>query len=343
MNAKRSGWKPKLIAIFVSCLMIVVLLGIGELYCRWFTRINFLDSSVGLFTADRFGPTYGNTPNYKGESFGEAFYTDANGFRIEREFRSIAASDAPAILIVGDSVSFGPAIRDDLTIAGHLRRGLRNERIYNSSAIGYDATAYRNVIASLVPQRPEVKTVLLFYCLNDLTDVSAADIKSQINDNGEIYATSDSSSVRKINDYLRSRSKLYLWLKNALRDTQMIYFQNDLASYQKSDKYLEDGLRPLAEIKQQLDAADISLKVFVLPYEAQLRKNTPPDFLLPQQKVDDFLKQNGIQFFDLTQDLQNSGDTHSLFLYGDPMHLSEKGHELVAKKVCSTIPDCKPQ
>ncbi|MEP7076862.1 MAG: hypothetical protein ABI878_13730 [Acidobacteriota bacterium] len=342
MNAKRSGWRPKLIAFLVSCLMIAMLLGAGELYCRWFTKINFLDSSVGLFTANRFGDSYGNTPNYKGESFGEVFYTDANGFRIEPEFRSTAASDAPAILIVGDSVSFGPAMRDDLTIAGHLRRSLPNERIYNSSAIGYDATSYRNVVATLIPQRPEVKSVLLFYCLNDLTDVSAADIKSQINDNGEIYATTDTSPLRTINDYLRSRSKLYLWLKNALRDTQLIYFQNDLASYQKSDKYLQDGLRPLAEIKEQLDLAGVSLKVFVLPYEAQLRKNTPPDLLVPQQKVDNFLKQNHIEFFDLTQDLQSSGDTHSLFLYGDPMHLSEKGHELVAKKVCATIPDCKP-
>ena len=343
MNAKRSGWKPKLIAFFVSCLMIVVLLSIGELYCRWFTRINFLDSSVGLFTADRFGPTYGNTPNYKGESFGEAFYTDENGFRIEPDLKSKAASNAPAILIVGDSVSFGPGVRDDETIAGHLRRSLPNERIYNSSAIGYDATAYKNVVATLIPQRPEVKTVLLFYCLNDLTDVSASDIKSQINDNGEIYASNDTSLIRKVNDYLRSRSKLYLWLKNALRDTQMIYFQNDLASYQRSDKYVQDGLRPLAEIKQQLDTAGVSLKVFVLPYEAQLRKNTPPDFLLPQRKVEDFLKQNQIESFDLTQDFQNSGDTHSLFLYGDPMHLSEEGHELVAKKVCATVPDCKPQ
>lgn len=343
MNAKRSGWKPKLIAFFVSCLMIVVLLGIGELYCRWFTKINFLDSSVGLFASNRFGDSYGNTPNYKGESFGGLFYTDANGFRIEPEFRSTAADNSPAILIVGDSVSFGPAIRDDQTIAGHLRRSLPNERIYNSSAIGYDATAYRNVVATLIPQHAEVKTVLLFYCLNDLTDVSSTDIKSQINDNGEIYATNDTSLVRKINDYLRSRSKLYLWLKNALRDTQMIYFQNDLASYQKSDKYIQDGLRPLAEIKQKLDAAGVSLKVFVLPYEAQLRKNAPANFLLPQQKVDELLKQNQIEYFDLTQEFQNSGDTHSLFLYGDPMHLSELGHELVAKKVCSTIPDCKPQ
>src|SRR5438874_10688623 len=96
--------KPKLIALAMSCLMVLLLMTIGELYCRWFTRINFLDNSSGVFTYKRFGNTYGNTPNFTGVSFGETFSTDANGFRTD------GAGDphsATAILIMGDSVAFG--------------------------------------------------------------------------------------------------------------------------------------------------------------------------------------------------------------------------------------------
>src|SRR5947208_15735991 len=106
--------KRKLGALAMSVLMILVLLGLGELYCRWFTRINFLDNISGVFTYKRYGNTYGNTPNFTGVSFGETFSTDANGFRTD------GATDPhspAAILIMGDSVAFGPAIKDDVAIA----------------------------------------------------------------------------------------------------------------------------------------------------------------------------------------------------------------------------------
>jgi hypothetical protein len=46
----------------------LVLLGAGELYFRWFTRINFQGSSRDMFIARKFGDSYGNASDYEGTS-----------------------------------------------------------------------------------------------------------------------------------------------------------------------------------------------------------------------------------------------------------------------------------
>jgi hypothetical protein len=53
--------------------------------------------------------------------------------------------------------------------------------------------------------------------------------------------------------------------------------------------------------------------------------------LLPQRIVDNFLRRNEIDYYDAAEKFMNSGIiAEDLYLYGDPMHLSEKGHRLVS-------------
>jgi hypothetical protein len=343
MRGKKSGWKQKLLMLTVSTFFVIALIGIGEAYCRLFTRINFLDNSRGLFQYGRFGTTYGNTPNFEGISFGEIFYTDAEGFRIDPESTSNTPVDAPGILIMGDSVAFGPALKDDKTIAGVLRRSLPERKVINGAAIGYDTFDYKNAVSGIVAKHPEIKIVLLFFCLNDVNDASAQLIRSQKVQEPESEAAS-SSIPRKLNDYLRSRSKLYLWLKNALVDTQMAYFRNDLGSYQRGEENVNPSLQPLVDLDRLLKEKGIELKVFVSPYEAQLRPESPPDFLEPQRKITTFLSTNGVENYDATSEFQKHlPNTKILFLYGDPMHVSADGAKLLAGSACEKILGCKLQ
>ena len=53
---------------------------------------------------------------------------------------------------------------------------MQNVRFYNSSVIGYSLHDYANVVDQFVPLKPEIKYVFLFYCLNDVYDVSAEQI-----------------------------------------------------------------------------------------------------------------------------------------------------------------------
>jgi lysophospholipase L1-like esterase len=339
MSKKKSSWKHKLAAVLVSCFIIVIVLLLGEVFCRlFFTRITFLESSRYLFTPHRFGASFGNTPNLEGLSFSEKFNTDENGFRYDPEFKSTAPKDAPAILIIGDSVSFGPGVKETETIAGRLRRALPNEQIYNASVLGYDTFDYKNVVTSVIKQKPEIKTVLLFYCLNDLSDVSAQLIRQQ----SETFENPDAlrerpNIARRINEYLRTRSKLYLWLRSMLYDSSRTYFLNDFLFYKQDDAELQPGLQPLADLNETLAASGIKLKVFLMPYETQLRPGSPPEYFTPQEKVAKFLKQNNIDYYDAIADFKKTDSPALLFIFGDPMHLSAEGHRLAAQTVCKEL------
>jgi len=340
MEARKTGWKPKLLMLVVSSFFIIAILGVAELYCRMFTGINFLDNSRGLFAYNRFGNTYGNTPNFEGISFGEPFRTDENGFRIDPATYERPATDNPAILIMGDSVAFGPAIPESQTISGNLRSRVSGSKIYNGAAIGYDTFDQRNATLGFVNEHPEIKSVFAFFCLNDVSDASAQMIRSRTPQTSEAVAESV-SILRRINDFLRSRSKLFLWLKNALVDIEMSYFQSDLLNYQKGEANVFASLQPIAELKNELVSRGVRLKVFITPYEAQLRPGTPQEFLQPQQLVTQFLRQNDVEYYDTTPDFQRaSNGSSSLFLYGDPMHLSADGTKLVADVVCANTDAC---
>ena len=188
--------------------------------------------------------------------------------------------------------------------------------------------------------------MLLFYCLNDVSDVSAQQVVQTLSGLQEAdqadqdrFAslgyrfTSIQSAIHSLNVYLRSRSKFYLFLKGALTDPAMRYFKQDLAEYQKGNDHVTASLRPLEEIAKKLAARRITFEVFVMPYEAQVRTMVPAN-LLPQRMVDGFLRRNEIDYYDPAEKFMNSGIiAEDLYLYGDPMHLSEKGHRLVSEIV----------
>lgn len=333
--SRKSNWKHRLAAVLISCFMLFFVLLLGELYCRLFTNIDFLENSKELFTPNRYGRSWGNTPNLEGIASGQVFHIDADGFRADPEFTPTAPANAPAILIVGDSVSFGVALKDYETVSAHLRRAITGRRFYDSSAIGYSTSEYKNVVDSLIKQKPDIKTVVLFFCLNDIDEISAAQIKQQM-DPGVILQEEAKTLPRAINQFLRTRSKLYLLIKKHLQNTQMMYFQADAQRY-RDDEAVKHGMRYMADVKRTLDEAGVRLKVFILPYEVQLRPGSPDDFLMPQRKIVEYLRASNIDYYDTTTDLRNAGLSEDLYLFDDPMHLSAKGHKILADIVCNNL------
>lgn len=331
---KKASFKHRLMLLLGSCLFMFALLGVGELYCRWFTRIKLLGNSRDMFVGNRYGGSYGNVPNYEGISFDTKFRTDENGFRVDPNFPDPKSNTA--VLIVGDSVSFGPGVEEPETFTGRLRRSKSDLHFYNSSVIGYGVNDYANIVNTIVPQRPEVKYVLLFYCLNDVYNSSAQQINQQVGTNAPLDPNGEGGgggALRSINDTLRTRSKLYMFVKNALRDTPMSYFKADLPEYQKGQESIDADLRPLEEINGKLSASGIRFKVFVLPYAAQVRAKQEAD-LLPQKLVGNFLRQRNIDYYDTTRRFMDSGIYwRDLYIYGDPMHFSEDGHRILSEIV----------
>lgn len=331
MDDRATRFRHLALRLCFSGVVVFGVLGLAELAVRGLTDVNFLDSSRGGFVAQRFGNSYGNTPNFEGVSYGVAFATDAEGFRIDPGFTPTTTRDSPAVLMLGDSVLFGSGVTDDRTIAGHLRQTQPDVTIYNAAAVGYDTFDYLNVAESLLPAKADVRTVYVVYCLNDLIAVSSQAVKQSLNPSPDSPPPPHQSLLRLANDYLRSRSKMYLVLKSLLRDTQMIYFEHDLAQYQDEDTVIS-GLQPLVDLKRLLDDRGVRLKVFVSPYEAQLRPGRPDAHLRPQARLASFFAERGIDAYDMTPDFEAASPANSraLFLYGDPMHLNARGHEVVA-------------
>jgi hypothetical protein len=327
----------KALLVLGSVTLVLLIVCAGELYCRWFTRINFLGISRGMYVAHAYGDSYGNRPDHRGTAFGVEVQTDSNGFRIDPTFRSPASGDA--ILILGDSVAFGAGVDPSKTVAGLLQRALPSSRVYNSSVIGYGLHDYANVVSHFLPGKPEIKHAILFYCLNDIYDTSAEQIVQEVNETGPKLNPFSSFQAFAVsaNGYFRSHSKLYLYLKNVLTDPAMRYFKQDLSEYQRRVTHLDDVLRPLREIADELAAKDVTFEVFVMPYAAQLRTKEEGT-LLPQQLVDAFLHKNGIAYYDTADAFLKSNVPRSdLYLYGDPMHLSEVGHRLSFEFVRSEL------
>ena len=339
MIKKKTSWKHKLAAILFSCLVILIVVLLGELACRMFTRIQFLETSRYLFTPRRFGISFGNTPNLEAMLMSARINIDENGFRYDPEFRSAAPPDAPTILIVGDSVPFGPGVAEKYTMASLMSHALPNERIYNLAVPGYDTFDYKNVTDIVVSQKPNIKTVLLFYCLNDVSNVSAEQIRAQTETFEDPDKPKEAQSLsRRINDYLRTRSKLYLWLRSWLYDSSKNYFLSDTAFYfNKDDEALKPAWQPLADLNESLTRSGIKFKVFLMPYEAQVRPNTPPEYLKPQERVAKFLKEHNIDYYDATPDFKQAKAPDELFILGDPMHLSADGHRIAAQVMCKEI------
>jgi hypothetical protein len=323
----------KVLLILCSTFLVVLVVCAGELYCRWFTRVNFGGISRGLFVGQMFGDSYGNRPDYHGIAFGADVQTDLNGFRIDSTF-SGPTSDG-AVLILGDSVAFGVGVDSAKTVAALLQRSMPRVRFYNSSVIGYGLHDYAYVVKQFVPMHPEITQVLLFYCLNDIYETNAEQILQQVNEPGKGPGMFSSLPVllSTTNEYLRSRSKLYLYVKAMISDPALRYFQADYAEYLRRIDHIDESLQPLVVIAKELATRGVSLNVFMMPYNAQVRTKNDKDFL-PQQLVGEFLRKNGIAYCDAAQAFMKADMApEELYLFGDPMHLSEDGHGLLAKIV----------
>ena len=340
---RRAEW----LLLFGSLLFLLLLGGMLELAVRLFSDVDLLGNSRNLFVANAYRTSNGNAPNVEGSSFGQVVYTDGFGFRVPKGGVAGDAGKAEAILILGDSVGFGPAVEEPETFAGLLRARFPDKRIYNSSVIGYATRDYRNVVESFVPEHPEVKSVVLVFCLNDISESSSRNIdrylkadeqKAEPRRPPEQNLTEMLRSftfLSDANDFLRSRSKLYLFLRHRLLKTQLRDWKSALRLY--SDERtadVEHAARDIAAIAAQLEQRRIPLAVVLSPFEYQLRSPDDPDAQVPQQKLGELLRELGVGYIDprpafLAEGLRST----DYFLAYDSMHFSARGHRVIADRI----------
>lgn len=233
---------------------------------------------------------------------------DELGFRIDPDVQDPIG--APGILLIGDSVTFGPGVTERETFAGRLRRAHPDRRIYNAGAIGYDVNDDAEAVTRLLPAL-NVRDLFVIYNLNDLSTRTTEDVPNALD------------------AWLSQRSKLYLFAKGSIRDTSMTFFEAALAPYHRDAALISAALTPLVRMRDAAVRANVHLTVVVLPYEPQVRTSPAPD-LTPQRVVTGFLRGRQIRFEDARPKFASAGGRPAdLFLFDDPMHLSAAGHDVV--------------
>lgn len=329
----RGVWAKLFLSLASTVLCVLVLLT-GEILCRAFTDTPFLGNSRNLFISGAYGSSKGNARNVRAISFGEAVYTDANGFRYDP-----ALPEAPqdtALLILGDSVAFGGGVEEARTFAGLLRRKLTSMTVFNSSVIGYGVNDYKNVAVAFVPKHLEIRRAYLVFCLNDITSESSEAIDRYLTRTPMQRSVERARNVPLLswlNDVLRERSKLYLYLKNRLTNPPRRYFLADLARYDLDEAVFQQRLMPLSDIQSDLEGRAIDFTVLVMPYQVQIASKDL-SFGVPQKRILEFCRARGIRCLDLLGSFQESGiEPRKLFLPGDPMHLSEAGHRVAFEAI----------
>ncbi len=277
---------------------------------------------------------YGNTPGLKANSNGYSNEVikevDTHGFW---KYNSVNKSGRK-VLLLGDSVTMGIGVESDSTFASKIMM-LRNDiRIYNPSLIGYSSQDYLNIIKHLINSKQSelsFSEVSIVWCLNDVYGRNEA---VNIGYGGE-------SIIDRFFGFVRSNIKTFHLLKKIFFDRPKVYYDYDKKFYleeneeNEENEEIEKAVRNLTEIDTILEENLINLKIILLPYEVQLRKQGDN---LPQKILIEYLEKHKISVYDLYDSIIKSGyDSEDLYLFGDGIHFSKLGHDLISKIMVKEI------
>jgi len=196
-----------------------------------------------------------------------------------------------------------------------------------------------------VPEHPEVTAVVLVYCLNDVSASSARNIDRHLGKEAppepEKNLTETLRSFTLLsdaNDYLRSRSKLYLFVRHRLLRTQTRDW-NLVRTFYAPDRAADVDLsaQDVAAIADALRARGIPFVVVLAPFEYQLREPDDPEVQRPQEMLSARLAERGVRAIDPRARFDRSRASTDYFLAYDPMHFSALGHRVIADVIAEAL------
>lgn len=307
--------------ILYNIIVIIFLFLLTELLVRLFyPSIQTLGTSKNLLVDQLYFNSPGLRKNASGESSGMVKKVNKNSFWKY----SKTDTTGHIILYLGDSVAMGIGIENDSTFAGRINNSIGSINIINPSLIGYSHEDYVNLIKSLIVEQNnlfQVNEVNIFWCLND--------IYSEAPDSNSPELTFG-DSLNDVVNFFRRNSKLYHFLKKNFSDRPKTYYLYDRQFYNLSNQNYKSAVKSLRLISSILTNLNIDLKIILLPYEFELREG----FKLsdtPQSLLSKSLNSADIQVYDLLPIISKKNtSSEDLYLYGDGIHFSNKGHKLIA-------------
>lgn len=315
----------KLFALIFGLVISIILLLVSE----WIIRISIPEikpygTQQGLIADSVFYASPGLKAGAKGKSNGANVIVDKYNCRISSVKTDIRKR---GWLWLGDSVTMGIGISADSTFAGRMQNRIDSLHIYNPSLIGYSISDYFNVFQHFIINNPDslnFTRVTLFWCLNDVYN----EVKNIEQPGGNWRSLFKNMLV-----WLRVHSRLYLFFKSFLFDRPKSYFLFDKKYYSAEDKDFIKAIQIIRQINKLSELNDITFQIVFLPYEYQLRTgDQTPQALLKSQLI-----KKEIPYIDLFDNLVNSTDYKSYYLYGDGIHFSDNGHKVITEFLLNSL------
>ena len=297
--------------VYLLLTVLLVLMALEFAVRILYPQINYQGNQSSIFVENELHETLRLKPNSSGEFFGKVIHTDEYGYR---------QMDTPtdydkSWLFLGDSVTFGVAIEREKIFPQLIQNEFTRTRIWNTAVVGYSTLDYLNVLKDFMRDRDDLEKIIIFFCLNDVY--------------GNLSMSPRVSTKEFVLSFLRSNSKLYLFLKKNLFNRSKAYTLHEQEIYVGQDAETDRYLNAIVRIKSIADHANIELLVVILPYEYQLRVG---GLRAPQERLSIFFRDNHIESLDLYEAF-TPFPSEDYFLYGDPMHFSDLGHKTVANRM----------
>lgn len=259
--------------------------------------------------------------------FGKKVYLNSFGYRspnIEYKY----SNKKRKIIFIGDSVLFGSGVDVGNIFVSKLEKNNNNISYINAGIIGNDLTEHLGDIKKNNELFPNSEFVIVL-TLDDIENSidQTPDKNTKINDNF-FNSLKRNILVNRINNFLRTKSYSYLWLKGITTKPSERYFKSTSQHYNKKSS-LNYFSERVEEIQNFQEINIVKIKFLILPYEYQTRNNCNNTLLFPQEKIKKIFIEKKVNFLDLTETFCNYNKPNKLYLNFDPVHLSIEGHDMV--------------
>lgn len=312
----------KIFFIFVyNILVLIILILLLEIFVRiTIPGIKPQGTSKDIVASNIYYGSRGLRPNSMGFSNGARVIVDEFGFRKNSEIDL----SKPSWLYLGDSVTMGLGIESDSTFAGIVQKNVTSKNILNPSVIGNDIQDYLRFVKYFIAERKEkfnIKELTIFWCLNDIY-YNVADVQTPGGGIRHLFGN--------FLNFLRLHSRSYYLAKTIIFDRAKAYFLYDQQFYRANDPNFVKAYQIISQINEICKNNQILFNIYLIPYEFQMRNKTEP-LREPQKLMLKTLESMCILAFDaMPYMLSKSDKSKDLFLIGDGIHLSNKGHHILA-------------
>ena len=317
--------------LFINILVLITILFLIEFFIRVSFEITPQGISKGIIDISK-NPKF-NFPNISSKKvFGKKIYTDENGFRISDNF--IKKDDTlEDIFFVGGSVTFGSGVAQSNTFSGILEKELSKNKIFNASVIGSHIENNLQIIEKKINTN-NIKYIFVNFSLDDIENLNnlrknnTLDMKK--NNNLSFFERMKKNKfLIYINNFIRSKSVTYVFMKGIFLNSNERYYQYALNSYN------ENSINALSLIMKKYSEKNKKLKnkmiFLMIPYSFQISDENCNKSDFAETTIENKIINFDIKLIKFKEKFCNDDNKNQIFLKYDPSHLSRYGHTLVAK------------